>query len=227
MVTAKIHHGGEIFHSPEAHYVGGVVASWDYFDVDLICMSYLDTLADQLGYSGPKNFYRLDVIKFREIVFQTDLLQLTDDFVNKNREINFYLEAQLQNQMTQIGSSNPVKKMQPANVVDNVVEENENDGRGGFNHSDYDLSDDGENDADGEGDSEGDEVLESGDDEGDVPDGGLIAEEGNAGVDEVEESGEEKGCPVRKAAEELVADLNAKELAADLNAGVQEEVQVQ
>ncbi|KAK4414879.1 hypothetical protein Salat_2594900 [Sesamum alatum] len=114
---------------------------------------------------------------------------MTDGFVNKHREFNFYFDAKIQESTTQIGSSNPVKVMQPADVVDNEVQDNEIGGGEGFNDSDYDLSDDGETEGDGEGDSEGDEVLESGDD---VPNQGPIVEEcegeANAGI---EESGSE------------------------------------
>ncbi|KAK4412407.1 hypothetical protein Salat_2887700 [Sesamum alatum] len=65
---------------------------------------------------------------------------MTDGYITKNREMNFYLDAQLG---TQIGSSNN---------VENVLEDN--DFAEDFTDSDYDLSEEGEEEGVEEGEEE-------------------------------------------------------------------------
>ncbi|KAK4403266.1 hypothetical protein Sango_0695200 [Sesamum angolense] len=75
-----------------------------------MCISYLNGLGEKLGYMGPKRFYRLDSNrnKFRVISYQTDVLALCDGYSSKNREFTLYLEANIDELATQIGSSNPI-----------------------------------------------------------------------------------------------------------------------
>ncbi|KAK4420130.1 hypothetical protein Salat_2425900 [Sesamum alatum] len=181
---------GEILYSSNAEYVGGNVAVWDFCHVDLICMAFLEALAEQLGYGGQKKFYRLVGIRFREIVFQTDLLAMTDGYITKNREMNFFLDSLIGTE-TQIGSSNMV------NIVPNVEKMGEeNDCGEEFSDSDYDLSDEGEEESDeqeeesDEGEEEIDEAgVEEGDGQGDGQVNTEMNEEGGEGSENSEEEG--------------------------------------
>ncbi|KAK4405010.1 hypothetical protein Sango_0869600 [Sesamum angolense] len=109
-VTIILYHGGEVKHSPVAEFVGGNQSKFDFVDVEDMCISYLNGLGEKLGYMGPKRFYRLDSNrnKFRVISYQTDVLALCDGYSSKNREFTLYLEANIDELATQIGSSNPI-----------------------------------------------------------------------------------------------------------------------
>ncbi|KAL0355810.1 UNVERIFIED_CONTAM: hypothetical protein Sradi_4027900 [Sesamum radiatum] len=107
-VTIILHHGGELKHSPTNEFVGGNQSKFDFVDIEDMCISYLNGLGEELGYMGPKRFYRLDSQrnKFRLISYQTDVLALCDGYSSKNREFTLYLEAD--EPAAQIGSSYPI-----------------------------------------------------------------------------------------------------------------------
>ncbi|KAK4425692.1 hypothetical protein Salat_1763200 [Sesamum alatum] len=153
VVTFKIHHGETLVHMPEAQYVGGTLSAFDYFDLSCLSISYIDGLVQQLGYNGVKKYYRLERGKWRSVLYQTDLMQLSDGYVTKNRELVLYLDAVLDGIGTQIGSSNPIVEgdnppIKP-NGEDNGAGDSESE-TDSFEDSEFDLSDGDKNEGGGE-----------------------------------------------------------------------------
>ncbi|KAG8373238.1 hypothetical protein BUALT_Bualt11G0002900 [Buddleja alternifolia] len=155
VITLKIYHGGSCNFVPKGNYIGGRISIFDYVDLNFMCFDYLNELVEQLGYGGSKRYYKLDRKRFYFLMYQTDLLQMCDGYITKNRELTLYLEAQIEIPITQIGSSNPLSNdnhFEPdVGGVGDVADESDNSD---WSCSTWDFSDSA-NEGVGDSDSEG------------------------------------------------------------------------
>ncbi|KAK4434793.1 hypothetical protein Salat_0642200 [Sesamum alatum] len=212
------------------------MSAFDYLDLSCQSISYIDKLVQKLGYNRVKKYYKLERGKWRSVLYQTDLLQLSDGYVTKNRELVLYLDSVLDGIGTQIGSSNPIAKGDNPPIKPNGEDKEAGDSESetdSFEDSEFDLSDGDKNEGRGEHGAEDEPGGEVGDAQGDNEDSG----DGNDSVDDdlinsgddfesdvgSDEEGSDrfpvfcggsghnkKGCELRKEAEDFVASLDAE-----------------